>query len=401
MNSVLSTQARSSKKNIISHWPQIWSLFAIYFLLCGLTILQSSSTYHKFFYFFAIPPSLYILAKRKIAEYLNNPIILLYLIFVVSAIISTIINKPDETGTAATRSIYIFSLFLTASIIIKESKQQALYAALLAGATVLAVTLYHFMPLITTLDPKTIISTRFIGSGSLDNPLLSSHLFGFYTVLFTSAAIYTKKTKAKLLLSLPALCFLIFTLSTGSRTPLLALFSVVLWLPIINPNKKTIGILLAFALCLLLTYFKLPELILNRGLSYRPELWSLAIEQIKAAPYFGYGFNADTSFYIRSLNTGFSEPHNIHISIAYFTGIIGFSIWAGMHAIAVYLCIKNRSNPIFSVASCLLIYGIAAGMTEGGGLLPRPKEHWFITWIPLALVSALASRKKICTVTQT
>lgn len=34
-------------------------------------------------------------------------------------------------------------------------------------------------------------------------------------------------------------------------------------------------------------------------------------------------------------------------------------------------------------------------MTEGGGLLPRPKEHWFITWIPLAFISALLTNKKL------
>jgi hypothetical protein len=36
------------------------------------------------------------------------------------------------------------------------------------------------------------------------------------------------------------------------------------------------------------------------------------------------------------------------------------------------------------------VYGIGAGLTEGGGILSRPKEHWFLLWIPLAIIAALS-----------
>jgi tRNA A-37 threonylcarbamoyl transferase component Bud32 len=42
------------------------------------------------------------------------------------------------------------------------------------------------------------------------------------------------------------------------------------------------------------------------------------------------------------------------------------------------------------VASTLLIFGIGAGLTEGGGIISRPKEHWFLLWIPLALIAGLS-----------
>ena len=85
----------------------------------------------------------------------------------------------------------------------------------------------------------------------------------------------------------------------------------------------------------------------------------------------------------------------MHISVFYFAGLGGFILWIAMHIYALFYCWKNKDNFIYIAASALLIYGIFAGMTEGGGLFPRPKEHWFITWIPLAFISALLTRKAI------
>ena len=190
---------------------------------------------------------------------------------------------------------------------------------------------------------------------------------------------------------------LITIIATGSRTPLLALLTTSIWFAFIANNKKSIFIIIFAAVTATVIYLLYPEAILNRGLSYRPELWSIAIDKILSQPILGYGFDSNAGFYIASVDTTFREPHNIHLSILYFTGIIGFSLWCLMHTYALWVCWKNKTDTLFIVASALLVYGIAAGMTEGGGLLPRPKEHWFITWIPLAFVSALLTHKTLKT----
>ena len=148
---------------------------------------------------------------------------------------------------------------------------------------------------------------------------------------------------------------------------------------------------------LALIYFIYPDAIFKRGLSQRPELWISTIKQILSNPIIGYGFDSSTAFYSETLNINYREPHNMHLSILYFTGIIGFSLWCTMHLYALWTCWANKTDTLFIIAGALLVYGIIAGMTEGGGLLPRPKEHWFITWIPLAFVSALLTHKNLKT----
>ncbi|MCZ7019123.1 hypothetical protein OH415_25755, partial [Salmonella enterica] len=60
----------------------------------------------------------------------------------------------------------------------------------------------------------------------------------------------------------------------------------------------------------------------------------------------------------------------------------------------LYKGFKERAQPLFLLASALLAYGIGAGLTEGGGILSRPKEHWFLLWIPLALIAGLSIAKR-------
>jgi len=47
------------------------------------------------------------------------------------------------------------------------------------------------------------------------------------------------------------------------------------------------------------------------------------------------------------------------------------------------------------ICSAAVVSGLVAGLTEGISYLSRPKEHWFLIWIPLSfLAAALALRNK-------
>lgn len=393
MRSLQTHLSKTPISSIKTHWLLAWSLAGIYTLLCGLTISQSSSSYHKSLYALLIMPSIFIILNRKNLVLLKTPIVLLYIAFVAVAFISTLIHQPSETKNILIRAFYTLSLFATACFCLKNSIKHSALMVIAAGYTTLITSLSSFAPWLYDAFNSGNTITRFIGSGALTNPLLSSHLFGFYTVLFLFMTINTEKKTARITYCLTAFIFLSMTIATGSRTPLLALTITLLWLSLISPNKRNIAALAIFTVFITATYFYAPELMLNRGLSYRPELWNVALEKIKNSPALGYGLGAETKFYINSIKTTFREPHNIHLSILYFTGILGFIFWAGMHILALCTCIQNKRKPLFALASCLVIYGVTAGMTEGGGLLPRPKEHWFITWIPLALVVALAFKQ--------
>lgn len=380
-----------NKKNL-EDWLEKPLILGAFFILIGLPLLQKTSHYQTIYYILTLIPLILFLTIHP-NEFINK-ISKITKIFIVFSLWSSLTifwsDTQESLITPITRSIYTFSLFLSFSIISRKNEKTILNIFITSGFIVAALSTYELYNFIITYHP----GSRFIGTGALSNPLLSSHIFGLFSVLFFALTITTENIKTKLIFLFLALFFLIAVTSTGSRTPLLALTTTAIWFAFILNNKKSFIIILSSTILLILIYTIYPEAIISRGFSYRPELWSITIDKIILKPIAGYGFDSNSGFYISSLDTTFREPHNIHLSMLYFTGIFGFALWCAMHVYALWACWKNKLDPLFIVGSALLIYGIAAGMTEGGGLLPRPKEHWFITWIPLAFVSALLTHKK-------
>lgn len=372
-----------------------WSVnilsFSIFVILTGLLLVPKTSNYHTIYYISTITPILLLLSinPKLISDNISN-ILKIFIIFSIWSALSTLWSDTDESIiTPIKRSFYIFCLFISFAVVNSKNKNTLLKIFILSGSIVAIAAGYNLL----SSDFSFHTAARFVGPGALKNPLLSSHIFGFFTALFFTL-FFTNNEKTKFIHLILGAILLLLVIRTGSRTPLLALTAAAIWTIILLNNKKSIYIILSYSFALTLIFIIYPEAILNRGVSYRPELWSSAIEKILLKPFVGYGFEATIDFYVASLNKSFKDPHNIHLSILSFTGLVGFTLWCVMHIYALWTCWKNRKDTIFIIASTLLVYGIMAGMTEGGGLLPRPKEHWFLTWIPIAFIAALMVNNK-------
>lgn len=56
---------------------------------------------------------------------------------------------------------------------------------------------------------------------------------------------------------------------------------------------------------------------------------------------------------------------------------------------------RNQPEAILSyavLASCLLAFCSAVGLSEGKNIFSRPNESWLITWLPLAFAIAAATK---------
>lgn len=382
----------TARRNL-DYWLNNIIIIGILFTLSGLTWVADNSKYHTIYYILiGLPTVLLTITQPNTAIKNNSAIINIFIIFSIWSILSIFWSDTQEgLFTPIKRTIYIYCLFIAFSSVHINNPKNLLKLFIVAGCITF---LFSSLSFYTYINSHQQAADRFVGSGALRNSLLSSHIFGFFTTLFLSLLLVSRSKKEHIINLLLTLGFFIFVISTGSRTPILALVATSIWLSLILKNKKTIIAFIMLIATLSIIYVIYPETILSRGFSYRPELWNGTIEMILAQPILGYGFDSNTDFYISSINTSFREPHNMHLSILYFTGVIGFFLWCAMHAYALWACWINKTNTLFIIASALLIYGIMAGMTEGGALLSRPKEHWFITWIPLALISALLAKEK-------
>ncbi|MCS3415633.1 O-antigen ligase/tRNA A-37 threonylcarbamoyl transferase component Bud32 [Pseudomonas sp. BIGb0450] len=358
-------------------------------LLSSLFFVTNRNVLHKFYYVLFSAPTLLLLCLRpaEFKQVLREPLAIAFLVFSGWALTS-MLWSPEHSIDADLyrRPLHTFMLFAGCGLLLhyrNELFKPIFFCAALIALVSSACSLVAFAPFFSQ-------GARMIGGrGALDNPLLSSHVFGFFCVYWLYVCMTTKRPHV-LWFSVPALAIMAAAvLATGSRTPMVALVLAVLWMSFTSRNRRSallIGCMVLGAAALLLFY---PELITNRGSSFRFELWGMSLERIAQHPWIGHSYDSELYLTLADGNQ-LREPHSFALGVIYYVGIIGFIPWIFMLGWGLYKSLKERAQPLFILASSLLAYGIGAGLTEGGGILSRPKEHWFLLWIPLALIAGLS-----------
>jgi O-antigen ligase/tRNA A-37 threonylcarbamoyl transferase component Bud32 len=383
----------NNTSNRIFDFICLWILPVGYFLLiCALFFLPGRSVHHKLFYgLFSIPAFVALcLRPRAGAELLREPIIIAVLLFVGWAWLSLFWGPVDEVPAGQLKpALHTFLLFVGCTLMVRY-RSELIPPLLFCAATVAVLaSIYNLFKFSQIYQPE----MRLIGVGAFDNPLLSSHVFGFFCAYWLSLSM-TCKRLGILWLSLPAtVIMLAAVIATGSRTPLVALTIAALWLSFICWNRRSLVMLGAMLVIGTSIFVLFSQNILERGSSFRFELWQMTLDRIADHPWIGHGYNAQLRL---DPGVGYSlqEPHSFALGVLYYIGIIGLLPWLFFHLRGFISSWQNRVQPLFIIASTWLAFGIGAGLFEGGGIISRPKEHWFLLWIPLAMVAALSINQR-------
>ncbi|MBB2493749.1 O-antigen ligase domain-containing protein [Pseudomonas sp. UL070] len=355
-------------------------------LLTGLFWLPDSSVYSKVYYSaFAAPALLGLLLNPRLTgRLLREPMVLAFVALAGWLLVSLLWSTSDSASASlAKRPLYVFMLFAGCTLI--AVRDQALLMKALHGTAVFAslaalVSVTHF--LITQQEP------RMTGLGALRNALLTSHVLGFFLAYWVARWLSGSEQHLwkPLLAALPLLAA---CLATGSRTPLMAMIVVCIGM-LLFTWRRAGALLLVVMLLGLLGLLLEPQFLLQRGASYRPQLWAEALHKALEALWTGHGYDSRFVFDIPGRRNLLSDPHNVGLAVLLELGMIGLAVWSVMHLLGLVRCLQLRHLPKFQIACALLIYGVAAGLTEGSSFLARPNESWFIIWIPLALIAALS-----------
>ncbi|WP_338800638.1 O-antigen ligase family protein [Pseudomonas sp. RSB 5.4] len=383
----------SSTSNRIFDFISLWMLPTGYFLLlCALFFLPGRSLHHKLFYgLFSIPTLIALcLRPRELKELLREPIFIAVLLFAAWALLSLAWGPGGEPfGGMLKPPLHTLLLFAGCYLLVRyrsDILQPLLFGAALVA--LIATTIFLFM-FARVYEP----GMRLIGGGAFDNPLLSSHLFGFFSAYWLSVTM-TCKRRQMMWLSVPAMAIMFMAvIGTGSRTPLVALTMAALWLCFICWNRRSVGLLVALVLSGVAVITQFSQMITERGDSYRLEIWQKVLHMIADHPWIGHGYSASLAVDPGN-GVSFQEPHSFALGVLYYVGIIGLLPWLFFLLWGLLSSWRQRVQPLLIIASTWLVFGIGAGLTEGGGIISRPKEHWFLLWIPLALIAALSINQR-------
>jgi len=342
--------------------------------------------YHKLFYIFLAAPTLVILVTQRslLKPLFSNPLFQAFLAFSAYTLLSIAWSDTENsTSGLLKRPLYIAMLLLAAGIIsLRSPKQLEHWTRLAAIFVALAAGLSFFF----FVDSNPALADRRLeGYGALYNPLLTAHVFGAFAAFWLATWFQARSAWSPL----PLACLAILggaILATGSRTPLIGLAAALVWLLIAGDRRRgalAVTVVVLVLIGIALTY---PEAITQRGVSFRPAIWMESLRQIGEHPWLGHGFDSPMTVIIPGLEETLADPHNIELGVLYSGGIVGLLLWMVLYGLAMYFCWTHRKHPGVMIAATWLIFGFASGLTEGNAFMSRPKEHWFLIWIPMALV---------------
>lgn len=386
----------------VSNWLICYCLpFGWLALLTGMFWIGDRTHYHKLFYATLALPTLIAVALQpsQIKLLLQQPLIRLFLLFSAYIMLSILWADTDETPLSMIkRPLYLLMLLFAACLIslkhpgrLERMTQLAALIAVLCAGLSLGYFFYEGA------------GGRFSGYGALYNPLLSAHVFGFFCAYWLSRWYLDEQLTSPLPLAALAVLWALL-IFTGSRTPLVALSACILWLAICQWKPRIMLVIaaaigLALAVKVLLSMATPLELqaddLLSRGMSYRPAIWQEALRQIQTSPWFGLGYDHPQVFRVEGLDFALADPHNIELAVLFCGGVVGLTLWLLMYGYAMTYAWQQRRQPAVLIASTLVVFGFVAGLTEGNAFFSRPKEHWFLIWIPLALLAATRFNRKL------
>lgn len=354
-------------------------------LLTGMFWIGNRSDYHQLYYVLLAVPTLLalIMQPRYLRTLCCSPLLIAFALFSLYTLITLSWSSTENSfGSLAKRPLYVLLLLFSAGLLALAAADR-LMLCLKASAYVATIAALASLALFAYQGGE----GRLNGYGALYNPLLTSHVFGAFMAMWVAYWFMDKSPlKPTTLFSLAILGAVI--IATGSRTPLVALVACSSWLMLLNQGKRGLALLITGVLAVGLLIYLCPDMITSRGMSYRPKIWHQTLLLIQQAPWLGHGFDAPLEIHVAGLKYGLADPHNMLLAVLYYCGGIGLALWLALYATALTYAWRNRRDSMTVLASALLVFGLAATMTEGGAFLSRPKEHWFLIWIPIALTFA-------------
>lgn len=358
-------------------------------MLTGMLWLGDHGRYPKVFLAFVLP-SLVLLAldPSNWRGVIRSPVVLAFLVFAAYFSVSTAWSTAESGfGDLIKRLLLVFVLFFGV-VEFARQRSELFYKTIAVAALLAPIGALYEIARFFIADH----GMRLASDGALYNPLLISHVYGFFTALWLGWLLTQSNSRRVACGGLIALILLLLLVLTGSRTPLLAITATTVALTVVSGSRKGLFMLAVLAAFALVAGFVFPEIVTQRGLSYRPEIWSEAMRQILERPWFGHGFGTPLFIKLSEIPYPFRDPHNLTLAVLFDGGVVGLFAWVVVYATAFSVIWKCREHPWAIICSATVVYGLVAGMTEGGSFLSRPKEHWFLIWIPLALVAAIPAR---------
>jgi len=363
-------------------------MFAYALFAAGFFFLIRPKYHNLFYYVTLLTPYVILLHKDRIGILWHSSIFRLSFIYLGMVAFSVLWASPPELHKLSNHLfpfLYLMAfiaLTIELALQIKKFPDAVLKAILISATIWIPISIFLFYQ-----DHSW--SVRLEGVGRLENAVAGATLYGMVALLCLHITIQ-KSSFSTLWRSLAAVCgtlSLVYMSLTQSRSPVIGLLIAGLiyavlqrfWMLLLAVFAITILVGVAFYLEVLPL-----DLLVSRGLSYRPEIWQQSSPVIMNNPWFGHGASFDLIYRLSNKVISYSHTHNAFIGSLLFVGIIGTCILLILIVQSFRYACSSRNY----LATSLLAYAVVILFVDGYKLLDSPELEWLYFWFPVALVAS-------------
>lgn len=230
-------------------------------------------------------------------------------------------------------------------------------------------------------------STRAGGLGQLDHPILGGYAIAVATLLLA----FLPHPRYRVLWVASLLVMLALIVMTQSRGLWVALLSALVAMAVLRGDRKVWAVTGLLLIVAIVGFIQFQELILERGVSYRPEILQASLDMIQQRPWLGLGLGASYEIKLASIETLISHSHNLLAHVAIELGLIGLGLWLAVWGCLLRATWKLRELPLGQALLAVILFCTVAQLFDGGQLWDSPRADWFFTWLPIGLGLCLLS----------
>jgi len=360
----------------------LWLLpYGVLIFLFFMFAAPSSKVANQVFYLVVLLPALLsckLLSKNKVLSTALWPIIALIFFWALFSFVSFEGAGWDNVGKRFRHALYVVAFisacyYLLLTKLLSVRQLTTYLFILVASYSALSFTSFY-------LIDGHVLAARLSPILRLNSPIFVPIILIVFGMPLMQMFVEKKMAGRAVAVFFIMLFFLYFY---NSRSAMVGLFFGVIGLSFLSyqSGQKRLTNLMVFIAfsSLVINYFY--GNILNRGISYRTEIWLSGLNKIADCGWLmGCGFGGNSDIIIDS-GLRFQHAHNLFLSHLINTGLFGLLSLLGLLIYTVYQGLKVRAMMTLG-----LIVGSVALIFDGHALVTNPDDMWLIFWLPLVMV---------------
>jgi O-antigen ligase len=385
-------------QNIETRGARKWYFVCSYLVFVALFFLISNIRWHNIFFYTAIfTPCLLTMGRRLGAILWNSKIIQGVALLGIYLLLTPIWGEKGSLHEYAQVCAHFLALIcflcITAELALNEQRFAGWVFTSMAWVSVLGLIIYMFIQHYPLIYPP----IRLGGIGDIYNPIIVGSTYGMLLIVLYYHVIPQKRLWMNIVYVFLSVIIFAAIILTQSRGPLLALLLSFGIGSLLTRDLKMIAVIfciMVVSTILIINKDKLVyDLIIERGMSYRDEIFMCSLRKILERPLLGFGIFSEFKCPI-STGENIEHPHNLYLATWLYGGLVGLILMISVHIRALYLSLKkflSDKNPFFFV---WVIYSGICIATDYDKVLDRPYAIYLFLWMALGFLSAYEIRAK-------